>query len=67
MIVETMKLNTIADAYKWAVEYGIKTDCCKKLAYWIWKNRPYTGCTISEHPLNIILFGDFCQIFNTNV
>jgi len=63
MITDNMTLNSKNDAKQWASDFGLETDEQeKKLAEWIWSNKPSVGCTKKEHPVSGLSEKDFWEI-----
>jgi len=66
MITTNMTLNTTRDADFWAAEMLENTQYTEsehaKLSDWIWNEKPYIGCTLSEHPIDGMEFNDMLEV-----
>jgi hypothetical protein len=63
MITEFMRLTTTRDAATWAANMGLQNDEQeKRVAAWLWANKPAIGCTYAEHPVKSLSEDAFWSI-----
>jgi hypothetical protein len=62
MISENMRLETKRDAQQWAASFNLPDDQEERLASWIWRTKPFIGCTKSDHPIYHITTREFWSI-----
>ena len=64
MITEFMRLVTTRDADQWASDFGLENDDhIECLSKWLWKNKPFAGCSYAEHPISSMSDSEFWKIF----